>query len=231
MTARRAFIAFTASSLAASCLIAIVAGAAEPAANAAATSVGRWRAGEHFRHVVHPQPTSVASGTVEVLEAFWYGCGHCYALDPVLEDWKSRKPANVEFLRMPVVWGLPHRQHAKLFYTLQALGKPELHSAVFNAVHREGLPLSAPDDARARTLHFEFLSKRGVTEEAFNAAYDSMTVAVNVRRAQTLTNEMSIDNVPLVFINGRYVTSVSEAGGHGPLLELINDFAVSEKSR
>ena len=88
------------------------------------------------------RPASPA-GKVEVNEVFWYGCGHCYALDPALESWKAEKPAYVEFVRVPVIWGPMHRQHAKLYYTLQALRRPDLHSKVFDAIHQQGLQLAA----------------------------------------------------------------------------------------
>lgn len=221
MTARRVFIALAAS------LVSLAAGAAEPAAD----PLSGWQAGTNYRLLEFPQPPTVASGKVEVMEVFWYGCGHCFELDPVLEDWKTRKPAQVEFVRLPVVWGPMHRQHAKLFYTLQALGKPELHTKVFNAIHREGNMLAAQDEAKGRAIQLEFLGKHGVTAEAFNAAYDSMTVTVNVQRAQTLTHRLEVASVPLLFVNGKYVTSVNDAGGTAQLLDLINDLASSEKPR
>ena len=71
-------------------------------------------------------------------EVFWYGCGHCYALDPTLENWRETKAKYIDFQRIPVIWGPPHRQHAKLFYTLQALGRGDLHAKVFDAIHRDG---------------------------------------------------------------------------------------------
>jgi thiol:disulfide interchange protein DsbA len=197
------------------------AGAAEPP--------GRWRAGVNYRLVENPQPPTVAAGKVEVTEVFWYSCGHCFALDPVLEDWKTRKPDFIEFVRVPVIWGPLHRQHAKLYYTLQALHRPELHPLVFQAIHTERLPLTDRDEMKARALQFAFLSRHGVTQQQFDAAYDSMTVASNVQRAETFTRTFHVDNVPSLFVNGKYATSVGEAGGEAQLLSLLTDLAASEK--
>jgi thiol:disulfide interchange protein DsbA len=193
--------------------------------------VGRWQAGQHYNFVENPQPPSVAKGKVEVIEVFWYGCAHCYALDPVLEDWKRKKPKHVEFVRVPVIWGPVHRQHAKLYYTMLALGLGDLHPQVFDAIHKEGMPLSDRDEVRARSLHYGFLSTHGVSAEQFDAAYDSMTVATNMERARELTRNFNVGSVPLIFINGKYSTGVSEAGGPQPLVALINDLAASEKKR
>ena len=80
---------------------------------------------------------------------FWYGCSRCYALDPTLETWKQKKPAYVDFVRIPVMWGPPHQQHAKLFYTLMALNRLDLHGKVFDTIHKEHNFLAAQSDARS----------------------------------------------------------------------------------
>jgi thiol:disulfide interchange protein DsbA len=198
---------------------------------AAAAALAKWQAGTHYRLVPAPQPTNIAAGKVEVSEVFWYGCGHCYALDPALEAWNSTKAAYVEFVRVPVIWGPVHRQHAKLYYTLQALHRPELHAKVFEAIHQQGLALSARDEVEARALQFGFLSLHGVTEKEFDAAYDSMTVATNMMRAEEFTKKFAVASVPQMFVNGKYSTSLSEAGSEPKLLALVNDLAASEKAR
>ena len=227
MTTRRALIP----------LIALVAGSwglnacarAEPAAEASA--LAKWEAGTHYKLVPAPQPTHVAAGKVEIDEVFWYGCGHCYALEPALERWKAGKPAYVEFVRIPVIWGPVQRQHAKLFYTLQALRRPELHAKVFDAIHQQGLPLSSRDEVEARAQQLAFLKREGVTEKEFDAAYDSMSVASNVLRAEDFTRKFAVGSVPVMVVNGKYMSSVDEAGTEAKLLALINDLAASEKAR
>ena len=203
--------------------------APEPAT--AATALSKWQAGTNYKLLPAPQPTSAAAGKVEVDEVFWYGCGHCYALDPVLESWKAEKPPYVEFVRVPVIWGPVQRQHAKLFYTLQALRRPELHIKVFDAIHQQGLALSARNEVEARALQFAFLNREGVTDKEFDAAYDSMSVASNMLRAEEYTKKFAVANVPVMVVNGKYMTSVSEAGSEAKLIALVNDLAASEKAR
>lgn len=206
------------------------AGARAPEPSAASTALSKWQAGTNYK-LVAPQPTSVASGKVEVNEVFWYGCGHCYELDPALESWKAEKPSYVEFVRVPVIWGPVQRQHAKLYYTLQALHRPELHTKVFDAIHQQGVPLSARNEVEARAMQFAFFNREGVTEKEFDAAYDSMTVATNMTRAEEFTKKFAVASVPIMVVNGKYVTSISEAGTEAKLLALINDLAASEKAR
>ena len=51
------------------------------------------------------QPTNVGPGKVEVVEVFWFGCPHCAALEPFIQSWLKNKPAYIEFVRVPVMWG------------------------------------------------------------------------------------------------------------------------------
>lgn len=201
-----------------------------PAAAAGAVP-SKWQAGTNYTQLEAPQPTLAAKGKVEVLEIFWYGCGHCFALDPSLETWKAGKPEYVEFTRVPVVWGPAHAQHAKLFYTLHALKRPDLHAKVFAAIHEGGQMLAAPDEVAAREMHRKFFADNGVAAKDFDAAYDSMSVATQLRRAESLTRSYQVASVPIIVVNGKYSTGVSQAGGAPQLLNLINDLAASEKGR
>lgn len=223
MTTRRALVALV--TLAASGW-ALIACARSPE-----SALEKWHAGTHYKFAPAPQPPSVGAGKVEVNEVFWYGCGHCYALDPALESWKASKAPYVEFVRIPVIWGEVHRQHAKLFYTLQALHRPELHTKVFDAIHKLGMALSARDEAEARALHFGFLSGEGVTKKEFDAAYDSMSVATDLARAEEFTRKFEVGSVPLMVVNRKYITSVSDAGSEAKMISLVNDLAASEKAR
>jgi thiol:disulfide interchange protein DsbA len=191
----------------------------------------KWQPGTHYTQVAAAQPTSAAKDKVEVLEVFWYGCGHCFVLDPALESWNASKPGYVEFTRLPVIWGPAHAQHAKLFYTLRALKRDDLHAKVFAAIHEGGQMLASQDEVAARDMQRKFLVAHGVTEKDFDAAYDSMTVATQLRRAENLTRAYQVASVPLIIVNGKYSTGVSQAGGIPQLLNLINDLAASEKGR
>ena len=66
---------------------------------------GRWKAGTNYLPVVPAQPTSVGPDKVEVMEVFWYACPHCFDLEPYMQSWLKKKPANVEFVRAPIMRG------------------------------------------------------------------------------------------------------------------------------
>lgn len=202
--------------------------AAAPVATAATS---QWQVGTNYDVLAYPQPTNPPPGKVVVNEVFWYGCSHCYALDPTLESWKKQKPDFIEFVRIPVIWGPGQRQHAKLFYVLQKLGRQDLHSKVFTTIHEEHKPLAGSTDAEARAMQLAFLKENGVSEKDFNAAYDSPDVEASVDAAYKATNRYEIASVPTMIVAGQYSTSVSQAGGNAQLLALITDLATREQHR
>jgi thiol:disulfide interchange protein DsbA len=185
----------------------------------------------NYRPIVPAQPTTVGAGKVEVVEVFWYGCGHCYALEPYVQSWLKNKPENIQFARVPVMWGPGHRAHARLFYTLQALGRSDLDQKVFDTIHNQRNMLLANDENATRKLQLDFAKANGISEADFNKAFDSFTVNSNLQRAEQLTERYQVGGVPYVVVAGKYATDVGMAGGQSALLQLINDLAASERRR
>jgi thiol:disulfide interchange protein DsbA len=192
---------------------------------------GKWVAGTNYKVLSPAQPTDAPPGKVEVVEVFWYGCPHCFALEPYLESWLKNKAAYVQFVRVPVMWGEVHRAHARLFYTLQALGKlDELHTKVFDQIHQQRDPLFVPGDDKATLqAQLRFAKANGISEADFVTAYNSFGVQTNLQKADDLTRRDRIEGVPTIVINGRYVSDVGLAGNQDNLIQLINDLAASEK--
>ena len=193
---------------------------------------GKWQVGKNYSPIVPAQPTSVGPGKVEVVEVFWYGCSHCYELDPYLESWSKNKPAYVEFVRLPVMWGPAHKSHARFYYTLQALGADKsLHAKVFDTIHRGGNPLLGNDEESSFKAQLAFAKANGIDEKKFTDTYRSMWVETKLRQAEELTKRYRVEGVPLMVINGKYSADVGSAGGHSQLIALLNDLAASEKRR
>jgi thiol:disulfide interchange protein DsbA len=192
---------------------------------------GQWNPGTNYTVLSPAQPTDAAPGKVQVIEVFWYGCPHCYALDPYLESWLKSKPDYVDFVRVPIMWGDVHRAHARLFYTLQALGKvDELHTQVFDEIHQRNDPLYVQGDPQATfQAQLKFAEAHGISASAFSNAYNSFGVQSNLQRADDLDRRYKIDAVPTIVIDGKYEADVGSAGGEEKLIQLINDLSASEK--
>ena len=192
---------------------------------------GKWVAGTNYKVLSPAQPTDAPPGKIEVIEFFWYGCPHCAVLEPYIENWLKDKPPYIEFVRIPVMFGEVHRAHARLFYTLQALGKvDELNAKVFDQIHQQRDPLYAPDDDKG-TLQdqLHFAKANGISEADFMSAYGSFAVQANLQKADDLMRRDRIEGVPSIVIAGKYESDVGMAGGQANLIQLTNDLAASEK--
>ncbi len=213
-------------------LLAAVASTMAATTPSAAAASSPWQEGVNYTRLVPAQPTSVAQGQVEVLEFFWYGCPHCYAIDPLVESWKKSKPAYIAFSRVPVMWSEAHRSTARLFYTMESMGKLEqMHGEIFKEIHVNGDMLIAPDPndtAAAERLQTAFAGKFGIPEEAFKKAYHSFAVDTALQRADQLVLRYRIEGVPTFIINGKYVADVRSAGAPEKLIALVDELAAQE---
>ena len=193
---------------------------------------GRWVAGTNYRVISPAQPTNAAPGKVEVVEMFWYGCPHCLAIDPFLASWQKSLPSYVEFTRVPAMFNATYRSHARLFYTMQSLGRGEaLHTKIFDEVQNRNHPLIGNDDAASLKLQQEFAKANGISESDYAKAFDSFTVRTKLAQAEDLTLRYRVEGVPAIIINGKYYSDVGMAGSHANLISLINDLAAAEKRR
>jgi len=199
---------------------------------AAQLPAGKWQPGVNYDPVVPAQPTNVAPGKVEVIEVFWLACPHCYALEPHLQSWQKKKPSYIEFARVPVIWQPVHRAHARLYYTLEALGRDDLASKAFATIHQDvenhTPPLVGESDDQTFKMQQQFAVQNGVSAEDFANAYNSFSVNTNMQRAEELTQRYHVSGVPLMIVNGKYTTDVAKAGSEAKLLELVNDLATAE---
>jgi thiol:disulfide interchange protein DsbA len=162
--------------------------------------------GVDYRTLDKPQQTD-SGKKVEVTEFFWYACPHCYAFEPALEDWVRKQGNNIVFKRVPIAFRESFIPQQRLYYTLEAMGKTEeLHKKVFDAIHVQHQSLDT-DAAIA-----DFIEKQGIDKKKFLDLYNSFSVQTKVRRAAQLQEAYKVDGVPLVAIDGRYLTSPSIAG-------------------
>lgn len=211
--------------------------ASTPASGAASASPlalptsSEWRPGVSYSVVSPAQPTNAPPGKVQVMEVFWLACPHCYALEPHIQAWRKRKPDYVQFVRVPVMWGPVQRAHARLYYTLEALGRSDLVDKAFQYIH--GLEMQTRTESilvgtsKAATMRVQqaFATKYGVSAGAFASAYNSFDVNTHLRQAEEIGQIYEINSVPTIIVDGRYKTNVEKAGGDNKLIALIDFLA------
>ncbi len=184
--------------------------------------------GIEYKLVTPAQPT-ITTKKVEVVELFWYGCPHCYRLEPHMKEWLAKKPDNVVFYRIPAVfnptWGL----HARAFYTAKSLGlfdegKSAFHDAFFAEIHKNKKRLNKQGAIEA------FFARFGVSSEDFNNTFHSFSVNTKVNRAAVLSKRYQADGVPTIIVNGKYRTDGPMGGGHKGMLKIV-DFLIKKESK
>jgi thiol:disulfide interchange protein DsbA len=143
------------------------------------------------------------SGKVEVVEFFYYGCPHCYSLQPALKAWlKSAK--DVEFKRMPTVFRESWIPLTRAYYALETIGALEkVHDDIFNAIHQQNVNLGD------RAVLLDWVGKRGVDARKLGDAFDSFSVQTKTQRSLQLTRAYGITGTPSVVVGGRYMTGPS----------------------
>ena len=180
--------------------------------------------GKHYKLLKPAQPSEAAPGKVGVTEVFWYACGHCYLLEPKVDAWnqKGRAPY-VQLIRLPATWNPVVKLHARVFYTIELLGKPQLHDEVFREINVKGNRLDTPEKIEA------FFVARGVSKDEFQKAFSSFAVESKVLHAEDLNRRYKITGTPSIVVNGKYITDVKMAGGEDELFQVVNQLAAREK--
>ena len=170
------------------------------------------------KYTVLENPITVSTGDkIEVTELFWYGCGHCFALEPFVKSWLDNQPENAEFVKTPAIFSAGWSFHGQAYYTMEALGVlEEANDAFFHQIHVLRKPISNLDAL------VKFLEPFGKSEEEVTSTFNSFAVDTKLRNAVKVTRQSTARGVPAILVDGKYHTSVSLAGGQAQLFDVIN---------
>ncbi len=195
-----------------------------PMSVASFAQIERFVAGTHYVELDNPVNTRDAS-KVEVIEAFWYGCSHCFRFEPLVEDWQASAPDYVDFTRFPAMWNGLMKIHAQVYYTAEALDAlDKVHEPVFDAINIKGNRLQ--NEAQIGDLFAE----NGIAKADFEKAFNSFSVRTKVNQAEKRMQDYQIRSTPNMIVNGKYVITTGEAvRTQADMLEVV-DFLV-EKER
>ena len=209
----------------------IACGAAAAAGAGALPSSARWQPGVNYTVISPAQPVNAPPGKVQVMQFLWLGCPVCYGFEPYIRAWRAAKPAYIQFVRVPVMWDAERQAHARLFYTLEALGRDDLIETAFETLHRlevqsgtEQVMIGSTPD-QTFELEMAFAERQGIGAAAFASAYNSFDVNTELDHAAELGNTYRILGIPTIVVDGRYLTNLQLAGGHRQLISLIDFLA------
>nr|WP_314562924.1 thiol:disulfide interchange protein DsbA [uncultured Pseudomonas sp.] len=181
-------------------------------------------AGKTYVELTNPVPVSVP-GKIEVVELFWYGCPHCYAFEPTINPWVEKLPKDVNFKRIPAMFGGPWDAHGQLFLTLEAMGvEHKVHNAVFNAIQKEGKRLTKPEEMA------DFVATQGVDKDKFLATFNSFAIQGQIKQAKELAQKYGVQGVPTLIVNGKYRFDLGTAGGPEAVLNVADQLIAKERA-
>ena len=183
----------------------------------------RFKAGVHYELLDNPTKVRDPS-KIEVTEVFWFGCNHCYALEPYIARWKREMPLDVTFIKSPATWNDMLKTHARIYYTAKALGiEQQFVPAAFNTIQNEGRMLTGNTELEYYFRGFD------VEKERYKAVSTSFGVRNAVDQADKKMKDWKVTGVPSLVVNGKYKVSASRSVRTDELFDVV-DFLI-EKER
>ncbi|AEP35811.1 thiol:disulfide interchange protein DsbA/DsbL [Taylorella asinigenitalis] len=163
-----------------------------------------------------PIPSETPNKT-EVLEFFSYTCSHCAAINPMVENLKKELPENVKLVLVPIAFNEAMVPFQKLYYTLEALGKLDLHSEFYTALHKDRMKLFNKEEMAS------WAESKGVNKDEFLKAFDSFGVSMKTKQASEKQKTYNIDATPTFVVAGKYLTSPSMTGSYQDTIKLVKE--------
>ena len=181
-------------------------------------------AGRHYEILDSPSVTRDPS-KVEVVEVFWFGCNHCYALESYILPWKKTLPKDLDYRKSHSTSNPTIKIQSRLFYSAKALGiEDKIIPGAFTAIQREGRFLTGNSE-----LEY-FFKGFGVEKEKYLSVSNSFGVNNAVKQADNRMRQWTITGVPTLIVNGKYKVSGTREVGTDRLLDVV-DFLIEKERR
>jgi len=156
------------------------------------------------------------SDKVVIYEFFWYGCPHCYSLEPTINNIEANLDKDTILIKVPVALRDSWELHAKAYYALQQMKLDDnLHEKVFAEIHVNSNRL----DTKEKLANF--IREEGYDADKFLKILDSFGTEIRMKKASRLANQYQIKSVPTLVINGKYKTSGSHVSSYQELYDVV----------
>tara|TARA_B100001564_G_scaffold82388_1_gene66400 strand:+ start:1307 stop:1918 length:612 start_codon:yes stop_codon:yes gene_type:complete len=156
------------------------------------------------------------SDKIVIYEFFWYGCPHCYNLEPTMDRIESNLEKDTILVKVPVALRDTWESHAKAYYALQQMKLDDnLHKKIFTEIHINSNRLDTKEKLT------QFIEDEGYNSKRFSEIFDSFGTDLRVKKASRLANQYQITSVPTLIINGKYKTSGSLVSSYEELYDVV----------
>ena len=157
------------------------------------------------------------SKDIIIYEFFWYGCPHCFNLEPTIDRIEADLDTDAKIVKVPVALRDSWMPHAKLYYALSQMNEiDDLHNLIFEEIHIENNRLDTEE------AMIEFLSKSEIIPKFSWKSITVIGTEARVKKASNLARKYQIDSVPTLVVNGKYLTSGSFVSSYDELYSVVN---------
>ena len=154
---------------------------------------------------------------IVIYEFFWYGCPHCFNLEPTMNQIEADLGKDTILIKVPVSLRDTWQNHAKAYFTLKQMNlDDDLHDKLFEEIHINSQRLDTKDSLS------QFVSNNGYNAKKFEELFDSFGTEIRMNKASRLAREYQISSVPTLVINGKYMTSGSYVSSYDELVDVVN---------
>lgn len=185
---------------------------------AMALFLGSSQAAQYEEGVNYQKRAEVKSQSPEIREFFSFWCGHCRSMQSVFTEVEEHFKGRAQFVRNPVnmLGGVMGPESQRALVVASMMGIEDLFvSELFSAMHdKHEIPGSHSD----LVYFFESL---GVDDKRFERDYNSFVVAGKVAQFDKFTEDLKIDAVPEIAVNGKYIITMESVNNTQELIDLI----------
>lgn len=142
-----------------------------------------------------------------------------------MNGWLKTKPSNVEFVRQPAMFSKRWLNGAIFYFVLEELNLVEkLHEVLFDAIYTKNRRFNSKES------FVDWVANFGIDKNKVEKTFDSFSVKIKVNKAKLNTLKYKTTGVPVMIINGKYLTDATHAGSHTDMLKVV-DFLIKKESK
>ena len=157
---------------------------------------------------------------IEVTVIFNYLCGHCNVLDPRIDKWAEKKPANVTLNRMHVDFGSRELEMLSRGYIIAEMTGiiDQAHPAMMDAIWKHRRRFRNPNQLA------DFYANFGLKKDRFLANFNSFALDSQLRRNMHDVKIFGVTGTPCIVVNRKYLVQNTQS-----VLDVV-DFLIAKET-